>query len=234
VRWPWAADRFVTVLGGVSALPVPQPKVLTRSELGLGEDDRVVLLAGVPAPETGHAIGIEAFARLWRRLPEARLVIAGAEGRRSVLERRVRELEIEAVVRFAEAERPIADLLEAADVLLCPALRAGLPVPLLQAMRTGCPAVASRVGGIPEAVVDGETGWLVPPADPRAAAEALLHVLHDPARTRAFAAAARDRAAQDFDAPRMVAEAERHYRAGLAASRASAAARAREAAAQGG
>jgi glycosyltransferase involved in cell wall biosynthesis len=89
-------------------------------------------------------------------------------------------------------------------------------------MRAGRPIVASRVGGTPEAVKDGEHGWLVPPGDPAATAEALLNLLAEPSRARTMGAAARARWERSFTGQRMIADTERHYREALSAVRAAA------------
>jgi glycosyltransferase involved in cell wall biosynthesis len=80
-----------------------------------------------------------------------------------------------------------------------------MSIGLLEAMACGVPQVASAVGGTPEAVA-GETGLLVPPADPRALAEATVALLRDPARRRVLRAASRERHAARFTVERMVAE----------------------------
>jgi glycosyltransferase involved in cell wall biosynthesis len=80
-----------------------------------------------------------------------------------------------------------------------------MPIGVLEALACGVPQVATAVGGTPEVVV-GETGLLVPPADPRALAEAAVELLRDPARRAALAAASRARHAAHFTVGRMVAE----------------------------
>ncbi len=76
---------------------------------------------------------------------------------------------------------------------MVPSIYEGMPLVVLEAMAAGVPVVASRVSGIPEVVVDGETGWLVPAEDPPALASALAHALADPAE-RARRGARRPRA----------------------------------------
>ncbi|HUO85796.1 MAG TPA: glycosyltransferase, partial [Thermoanaerobaculia bacterium] len=74
----------------------------------------------------------------------------------------------------------------------------GMPLVVLEAMESGLPVVASRVSGVPEVVIDGETGWLVPPEDPVALAAALAEVLADPVEARRRGAAARRRVEEHF------------------------------------
>ncbi len=96
---------------------------------------------------------------------------------------------------------PYAGIVEqyrAADVYVQPSLSEAFPLPVLEAMAAGLPVVASRVGGIPEAVQDGQTGLLVPPGSAPALAEALLALLADQDRRRALGAAGRQRALEAY------------------------------------
>ncbi len=228
VRMPWAGDRFVTVHGGVSAPAVVRPRAAVRAELGLLDSDRMVLWAGSLEPWSAPQVLVEAFRRLSRRMSGVQLMIAGEGSRRAALEHDIAEMGLAEHVRFLGDREDVADLMEAADVFALTALRAGQPVALLEAMRSGCPVVATRVGGVPETVVDGETGWIVPPLEPAATADAVLNVLLDRGRARAFSAAARDRWSRGFTGERMVSDIEHLMRAELASAREQGARRARE------
>ncbi len=99
----------------------------------------------------------------------------------------------------------------AADVFVLSSVREGLSVTLLEAMRAGRPAVATRIGGNTEAVEDGVTGTIVPAGDPAALGAARGALLGDPARAAAAGEAARRRFEQRFRAERMVRETEAIY-----------------------
>jgi glycosyltransferase involved in cell wall biosynthesis len=92
------------------------------------------------------------------------------------------------------------------DVFVLPSLSEGLPLSLLEAMAAGKPIVATSVGGVPEVVRDGHTGFLVPPCDPDALAARVLFVLQDPAVASQVAAAGRARVREAFSLETMVAE----------------------------
>jgi glycosyltransferase involved in cell wall biosynthesis len=100
----------------------------------------------------------------------------------------------------------VPELLAAADLFVLSSRSEGLPLSVIEAMAAGLPVVASAVGGIPELVVDGETGVLVPPGDARALASALRRLLADPQLRRQMGDAGRLRAQQLFDLPRFHAE----------------------------
>jgi L-malate glycosyltransferase len=156
-----------------------------------------------------HATLVEAMALLRRRLPEARLVVAGEGGLRSALEARVRGLGLADRVVFAGFRRDLDRLLPAVAVFCLSSRLEGLGTSLLDAMAFGLPVVATSAGGIPEAVEDGVTGRLVPPRDPVALSEALAFVLGDEERRRAWGAAGRRRFLERFTADHMVDETQR-------------------------
>jgi glycosyltransferase involved in cell wall biosynthesis len=139
---------------------------------------------------------------------------------RAELESQARRVSPAGRIRFLGARGDVADLLEAADLFVLSSEREGLSVTLLEAMRGGRPAVATRIGGNPEAIADGETGLIVPPGDAPALAQALSALLLDGARAAALGEAGRARWARLFTAERMVGETERLYREELGRVRA--------------
>jgi sugar transferase (PEP-CTERM/EpsH1 system associated) len=140
---------------------------------------------------------IEAFIRLRAMAPaeaaRLRLVIVGDGPLREALARQVADAGIEEVVWLAGARSDIAELMRTFSVFALPSIAEGMPVTLLEAMACGLPVVASRVGGIPELVLENNTGMLVPPNDPQALAEALARYLQQPALARRHGAAGRAR-----------------------------------------
>jgi glycosyltransferase involved in cell wall biosynthesis len=215
-RLPWAARRFVTVANGISPAPHTRPRESVRRELGARDGERVVLTVGSLTRQKAQHVLLEAFARATRGGPAATLWIAGEGPLRASLEATARELGIAARVRWLGARADVPDLLQGADVFALSSQREGLPVTLLEAMRAGRPSVATRVGGIPEALVDGETGRLAPVGDAAALGEALAEVLAADALAARFGAAACARWGAHFTAERMVRETEALYRAELA------------------
>jgi glycosyltransferase involved in cell wall biosynthesis len=153
-----------------------------------------------------HATLIEAMARLRPHVPDARLVVAGEGDLRPSLEALVRERGLPDRVVFAGFRHDLDRLLPTFSIFCLSSHLEGLGTSLLDAMAFGLPVVATAAGGIPEAVEDGVTGCLVPPADPAALAEALAVLLCDETRRRAFGAAGRRRFEERFTVDRMVDE----------------------------
>jgi len=153
---------------------------------------------------------LEAFARVVANEPgrreTLRLVIVGDGSLRSDLERESQRLGIAPLVWFAGDRQDVADLLRLFDVFVLPSLAEGISNTVLEAMSSGLPVVATRVGGNPELVDDGETGTLVPPGRPDLLASALGELIDDPQRRRLFGARGRDEVTRRFDWDRCVAQ----------------------------
>jgi glycosyltransferase involved in cell wall biosynthesis len=140
---------------------------------------------------------------LLRALSELRrpveTVIVGDGPDRPRVESERRRLGLESVVRLVGERNDVGELLAAADLFVLSTRSEGLPLSVLEAMAAGLPVVASSVGGVPELVVEGKTGLLVPPGDPHALAAAIGRLLDDEALRRQLGAAGRIRASEHFD-----------------------------------
>lgn len=174
------------IYNGVSAVFL-RPSTLTcataaRVELGLVPDRRIILFVGALQEEKGVLDLLEAFGQLRARHPAAHLVLLGD----GPLRRRVEQIGREAgTAGFVSApgavtHERVAAYARASDAFAFPSHAEGMPNALLEAMAAGLPCVATRVGGIPEAVEDGESGFLVPARAPVALAAALSNILDDP------------------------------------------------------
>ena len=141
---------------------------------------------------------VKIFARVRERI-DARLVLVGDGPEYSRIRELVDSLGLSEAVRYVGVVDEVAPLLKAADVLLLPSETESFGLVALEAMASGVPVVASDVGGLPEVVEHGVTGFLAPVGDVEAMADACMKILEDCADAKRFAAAARNRAAQRFD-----------------------------------
>ncbi|HEY2294295.1 MAG TPA: glycosyltransferase family 4 protein [Thermoanaerobaculia bacterium] len=142
--------------------------------------------------------GVEVLLEALREIPGAVLRIAGDGEHRPALERAAAELGPAVTFLGNRDAAQVRTLLRGAAALVVPSIYEGMPLVVLEAMAAGVPVVASAVSGIPEVVVDGETGWLVPPEDPEALARALEEVLTDPGEARRRGEAGRRRVAERY------------------------------------
>lgn len=148
----------------------------------------------------GFDLAIRAFATLVKRFPTARLAIGGNGPERSMLERQVREFDLGGRVEFLGWIPPdgVPALLNTASLVVLPSRWEGLPFVALESALMARPVVATRVGGLAECVVHGETGLLVEAEDATALAEAIGRALADPELSRRLGEAARERARERF------------------------------------
>ena len=178
-----------------------------RSTFTGGTDRRLVLTLARLHWQKGLRHLIAAAAEV----PQALFIVAGEGEERSRLEDDVTRLGLGHRFRFLGHRTDIPDLLAACDVVVLPSLFEGLPVSILEAMAARRPVVATAIEGSDEAVDDGVTGLLVPPADPCSLARAIRRVLGDPQLANRLAAASRDRVEQQFSAEAMVSGVEHVY-----------------------
>jgi glycosyltransferase involved in cell wall biosynthesis len=178
--------------------PAADARPRLRRQLGLAPTTPTVGLIGRLHPVKGQQAMIRALPRLLRHCPDAALVIAGDGPDRQACTALVAELGLAGRVHLLGQRDDIPDLLAALDVVALPSLwEEPFPFVALEAMAAGRPVVAFRTGGLPESIVDGETGLLVAYADEDALAEALSQVLTQPELARRLGAGAARRA-QDF------------------------------------
>ncbi len=202
----YPARKIVVIPNGrdLAAFTPGAHRETVRKELGVGGETPVVAVVGRLDAQKGHTHLLRAWPAVRAEFPDARLVLVGDGVLRDVLAGEARALGVADAVTFTGFRADVPRLLDAADVVALPSLYEGMPLTVIEASAMARPIVATRVDGTPEVVVDGETGCLVPPADPAALARAISALLGDPARARALGEAARARARVRFDLARQV------------------------------
>jgi glycosyltransferase involved in cell wall biosynthesis len=190
-----ASRKLVVVRNGIRVSQATHgPNNGLRSQLIRGQADYVVLTPARLHEQKGHAILLQAAARV----PDATFVFAGDGPLRAQLEQQAQALGISGRSVFLGHRWDIPDLLAAADLLVLPSLYEGLPVSVLEAMAAERPVVATSIGGTKEAVIHEVTGLLVPTGDPVAMANAIDRLRGDPAFARRLAVAGRLRVQREF------------------------------------
>lgn len=182
-----------------------------RAELGIERDAIVLTCVARFAPQKAHADLLRGFdlARRARAAgaPPLRLLLVGDDpfgDGRARAEAVARELQLGSAVLFAGIRRDVPRLLAASDVFVMTSLWEGLGLVFLEAMACGLPVVATRVSAVPEVVVDGSTGLLVPASDAQALAAAIAHLADDPALRARLGASGRARVRESFGLARMI------------------------------
>lgn len=151
---------------------------------------------------------VRAFSRLISLHPEARrrarLVIAGDGPLRAAVEREIGAGQLGDRVWLAGSRSDVPRIMRALDCFVLPSRAEGISNTILEAMASGLPVIATAVGGNPELVVDRRCGWLVPPCNPEAMAEAMAQSLAAPQQSREFGTVARQRIEAEFSLDAMV------------------------------
>jgi glycosyltransferase involved in cell wall biosynthesis len=179
-----------------------------RRELGISPGATLIGTVGRLVPVKGQCHLIEAFAKVRDAHPGAELLIVGDGELREDLLKLAHSLRLTVrdawnedsrktpsgggTVHFVGLRRDVRRLLTAMDIFALPSLNEGMGRVLVEAMAMELPCVASRVSGVPDVVRDGQTGTLVPAADPEGLATALIALANDPERVRAMGRLGRD------------------------------------------
>jgi glycosyltransferase involved in cell wall biosynthesis len=199
-------DRVEVVPDGVE-IPSPikaETRGIARKRWGFKADDSVLALVAALTEEKGHALLIEAFSLLRREVPNCRLLLAGEGKLRAQLERQVREADLESVATFAGFVPDVESVYAACDLFVFPSLQEGAGSSLLKAMAFGLPALALARGGVSEIVESGQNGILVQEATAEAISAEAARMLRDPALMGRLGQSARETAAAQYSADRMV------------------------------
>jgi L-malate glycosyltransferase len=171
------------------ALPDGALRACARARWGFGADEFVVGHLGASSHEKGRAVAIEAARLLAGKWPRARLVLAG-------LDEPSPSCVVPPNVRHLGYQENLGEFFAGLDLYMMPSRAEGLGSSALLAMAHGLAVVATKVGGLPEIVAEGRTGWLIPPDSPLALAEAITDAASGPAVRAEFGRQARERARQ--------------------------------------
>jgi glycosyltransferase involved in cell wall biosynthesis len=205
-------ESTVTVHEGIDLERVAATEAAKlHEELWLPHNAPIVGNVAALVHHKGQRHLIEAAALVVREVLDARFVIAGEGELREPLERLIKEHGLEKHVHLLGFRPDVLSLHNAFDIFVMSSVTEGLGTSLIDAMAAGKPIVATAAGGIPEVVVDRETGLLVPVRDHKAMAQAIVRLLKDEPLRRRMGAAGLARARTHFSAERMVKDTLRVY-----------------------
>ena len=175
------------------------------------DKDRILMTVGRLHKQKGHCYLIQAVSKVRKEFPNVKLLVTGEGEEENNLKKLVKTLDLMNEVIFAGLSSDIERILPMAELFILPSLWEGLPNALLEAMAAGKPVVATKVGGIPEIVVHGETGVLIPPRDTDALAIAIIDLLQNRLKAKDMGEAARIRAGKRFSIYKMIEKTENLY-----------------------
>lgn len=185
----------------------------------VGAEGMLVGYIGRLSPEKGPRFFVTSIPLILRAFPAARFVVVGAGPEEPQLHALALELGLDPAALFVGSQVDVDVLLERLDLVVIPSLWENYPLVALEAMRAGCPVVATTVGGLPEVVRDGATGLLAPPGSPAALAAAVCELLSNSDRRRELGAHARQIFQAEYSPEVMIAQTLEAYQAARRTSR---------------
>ena len=199
------AGRIAVVHDGIDVDKIAnRPAIDLHAEYWLPHGVPVIANVGALVGHKGQKYLIDAMPLVLREVPEAHLVIFGEGELRAALEKQVKQLSLAKRVLLPGFREDVLSLMKSADLFVMSSVTEGLGSAVLDAMAMGQAVVGTRAGGIPEAVIAGETGLLVEPADPKALAGAIVTLLKDARLRKQYGDAGRERVAKHFGIDRLV------------------------------
>jgi glycosyltransferase involved in cell wall biosynthesis len=211
--FPRLADRYIALPNGIRVQVYEKlpPRHECRAAFHLAPGERLIGTVGRMSPVKNHRLLIEAFARVREQLPDTNLAIIGEGELRQKLADYAADLGVSEYVSLVKESRMIDYFYGALDVFVLSSDSEGMPLTLLEALASGIPVVATEVGGIPEVVESGTTGYLVPKGSAEFLAKRIIELLQDPAKAQSMALAGRAHVREKFPAEKMVEGIERIY-----------------------
>jgi len=198
-------NRIYVVHDGIDVDKIAhRPAVDLHAEYWLPHGVPVIVNVGALVGHKGQRFLIEAMPQVIREVPDAHLVIFGEGELRAPLEKQIKQLNLTKRVLLPGFREDVLSLMKTADLFVMSSVTEGLGSAVLDAMAMGHAVVGTRAGGIPEAIVPGETGLLVEPADATSLAQAIVTLLKNRDLRRQFGEAARRRVAEHFGVDRLI------------------------------
>lgn len=209
--FPIRKKKLVVVHNGIGSI-----SLLSREEARkrlLPESKRAFWVGTIAElhPIKGIPILVEAYEHFAPDFPNSELLLIGEGQERSKLEEQIRLEGVSGTTSLLGHVEEAYRYLLAFDIFVLPSRSEGLPYVLLEAGSAGCPVIATDVGGIPEIIVDGETGILVPYGDRSALTEALESLARNESLREELVHALQEKVAQDFSIEKMCSETFKHY-----------------------
>jgi glycosyltransferase involved in cell wall biosynthesis len=208
------AGKIATIHNGVDAQGFFSPakaRSAIRQAFGLTEADSVLIMVARLHSGKGHRVMFEAMHQLLPSYPKLKLICLGEGSEEPELRAICQSFGLVDCIHFGGYQRNVPEWLAAADINVLPSFYEGLPLTILEAMAAGLPTVASRVGGIPEALEDGVSGLLVSPGDPRQLADSLSLLLTNTGMAAEIGRAAHERVLRSFASEQQVSNTEKMY-----------------------
>jgi len=218
VKYELIPEKMITVINnGIegSRYDIKIDEEAKKRELGLDAFRYLIGLGVRLKSQKGIIHLIKAVPNVLKTFPEIAFVVAGEGPLRASLEEECKKMGVDKNFFFLGPRLDLPEILQILDLYVLPSEWEGLPLVILEAMAAGRAIIATDVGGNSVAIEDGKTGYLVPPKNPDALADKIVHLLSSPEKRQKFAEAARNKFYAEFSVERMVSKYENIYEEAL-------------------
>jgi glycosyltransferase involved in cell wall biosynthesis len=183
-----------------------------RKECGIAAEDRLIAMVGRLVRIKNIPLFLDAAARVHRIDPRVRFAVVGDGEERKAVEAHARSLGLGGIVHFTGWRRDLPKIYADLDAVVISSDNEGTPVSLIEAMASGCPVVATRVGGVPDLLEDGRLGQIVPPRDPAGLADAILNTVRPRNGITAMTKVAKEKVLEKYSLGRLTDDMNQLYR----------------------
>lgn len=202
-------DKFIVIHNGIDIQKYIKAK---KAKLNIAKKFLVIGCVANLRKEKGHKYLIKAAKKVVDKIPNCIFLLVGDGKLRKDLEKQIEELNLKKNILFLGSRKDIPNLMKAMDVFVLPSISEGFGIVLVEAMASGVPVVATKVGGIPEIVVENKTGYLVNPKDSSNLTNKMTELLKSSSLRKRFSSTGIKRAKNKFTIQRYVNEHEKIYK----------------------
>jgi len=200
-------DKFIAIPSGIrfsSFCQKPFDFFEKKRELNIPGNVKVIASVGRLVPVKGHKYFISSMPKIINFFPDACFILFGDGPLKEELKKQTRFLGIEDKVKFLGWRADLSEILQIADILVFPSLNEGMGRAIVEAMALAKPVVATKVGGIPDVIIDNYTGLLFPAQDEDALANQVIRLLKDNALAKQLGLQAKEHVLGRFDVKKMI------------------------------
>ncbi len=217
-RFPELAGKFIEIPNGIRLQDYEKlpPRAECRAQYKLLPGAKLIGTVGRLAPVKNHKLLIEALFLVRQTVPDVHLAIIGEGEMREALAAYAADLSVSEYVSLVKETQTIDHFYGAIDIFCLSSDSEGMPLTLLEALASGVPVVSTEVGGIPEIIENGKTGYLVPRGSADSLAQRIVELLQNPSKATELALSGRKMVHERFPAEKMIAATEAVYEEVLA------------------
>jgi len=217
-RFPELAGKFIEIPNGIRLQDYEKlpPRAECRAQFKLLPGAKLIGTVGRLAPVKNHKLLIEALFLVRQTVPDVHLAIIGEGEMREALAAYASDLSVSEYVSLVKETQTIDHFYGAIDIFCLSSDSEGMPLTLLEALASGVPVVSTEVGGIPEIIESGKTGYLVPKGSADSLARRIVELLQNPSKAAELALNGRKMVHERFPAEKMITATEAVYEEVLA------------------